>query len=161
MTKIVQCPDEYYSKLGEFAVFMAGGISGCENWQQEMIAKVGDLSDVDSLVELVLLNPRRDNFDVNDSSMSDWQIEWEHRQLTKADATSFWFPRETLCPITLYELGKCSYSLKNIFVGTHPDYKRRYDVIKQLSLVRPNVVVVSTLDDLVDQIKKLLGVWNK
>ena len=79
------------------AVFLAGGITGCPGWQQEIVGRLHDLS-------VVLLNPRRANFPINDPTAAPQQIEWEHRH-PKADTIAFWFPCETLCPITLYELG--------------------------------------------------------
>jgi hypothetical protein len=66
---------------------------------------------------------------------------------------SFWFPKETLCPITLYELGKQSASNKPIFVGVHPEYARRRDVEIQTQLIRPEVKIVYSLEDLAQEIK--------
>ena len=80
------------------AVFLAGGITACSGWQQEIVAHLHDLP-------VVILNPRRANFPIDDPTAAPQQIEWEHRHLRKADAIAFWFPCETLCPITLYELG--------------------------------------------------------
>src|SRR5262245_39813726 len=78
------------------SLFLAGGITGCPDWQAETISLFADLP-------LVLLNPRRRDFPINDPSAGPSQIEWEHRHLRRADAVLFWFPRETLCPIALYE----------------------------------------------------------
>jgi hypothetical protein len=75
--------------------------------------------------------------------------------LHRADAISFWFPCETLCPITLYELGAWSRQDKPIFVGTHPDYKRRLDVQIQTELARPEIQVVHTLSGLANEV----GLW--
>src|SRR5262249_48527274 len=102
------------------AIFLAGGITGCPNWQQEIVSLLGDLP-------VVLLNPRRANFPIDDPAAASQQIEWEHRHLRKADAILFWFPCETLCPITLYELGGWSMyrdhrGPRPLFVGVHPQY---------------------------------------
>lgn len=135
------------------SLFLAGGISGCENWQAQLCALLQD-------TDLTLLNPLRAHFPMDDPDSAREQIEWEHTHLAAASAISFWFPCETLCPITLFELGAWSYWRSNagqpkpLFVGVHPDYKRRQDVEIQLSLARPEIIVVLSLEELADQIKK-------
>lgn len=136
------------------AVFLAGGITGCPDWQQEIVASLRDLP-------LVLLNPRRANFPINDPKAAPEQIEWEHRHLRKADAIAFWFPCETLCPITLYELGAWSVyrderGPRSLFVGVHPENQRRHDVEIQTRLVRPEVQIVYGLADLAECIRQWL-----
>jgi hypothetical protein len=126
-------------------IFCAGGITGCPDWQAVMMK---DLAGTD----LVVFNPRRPDFDVKDPNASLIQIRWEHDHLREADAILFWFPHETLCPIVLYELGAWSMTDKKIFVGVDPGYKRLQDVIIQTELARPEVVVVSSLGALADQV---------
>lgn len=128
-------------------VFMAGGITGCPDWQAEYIEQLAK-------IEGTLFNPRRKDFDVKDPTASEKQIRWEFQALHDADAVSFWFPSETLCPIVLFELGAWSTTLKKIFVGCHPSYQRRYDVVMQLRLSRPDVVVVQSLVELTAQVGK-------
>jgi hypothetical protein len=126
------------------SLFLAGGITGCSDWQQQAVAGLADLP-------LMLLNPRRTDFPISDPSAALAQIEWEHRHLHKADAILFWFPPETLCPITLYELGAWSMTAKPIFVGVHPDYRRRQDVEIQTRLARPEVRIAYSLDEVLGQ----------
>jgi hypothetical protein len=64
----------------------------------------------------------------------------------------FWFCAATLNPIVLYELGTWSVSDKKIAIGVEPGYQREQDVRIQTSLVRPDVTVVSSLDDLAREI---------
>ena len=130
------------------SVFLAGGITGCPGWQQEMRSLLQD-------TDLVLLNPRRAHFPIGDPSAAKEQIAWEWNHLRHANGILFWFPCETLCPITLYELGAWSMTSKPIFVGVHPDYKRRQDVEIQTQLSRPNVVITYSLEDLARQVCKL------
>lgn len=135
-------------------VFMAGGITDCPDWQAYYYDLVKDRIPDD----FVLVNPRRDNFDVRDPSMSDEQIKWEYKWLQRSSIVSFWFPRETLCPITLFELGKelglqCGpYPRKKIVLGVHPYYKRRVDIETQTALVDPNIEIFYTLEDLSAQL---------
>ena len=104
-------------------------------------------------LDLVVLNPRRSDFDVDDPSVSVRQIEWEFRHLRRAWLRAFWFPPQTLCPITLFELGAWSASDDPLCVGVHPDYARKLDVHHQLRLVRPEVTVVDSLSALASDIR--------
>lgn len=131
------------------SVFLAGGITNCPDWQQEMVELLGD-------TDLILFNPRRKDFPIGDPDAAMEQIKWEHDHLRVADMILFWFPCETLCPIVLYELGAWSMTSKKIFVGVHPDYKRRPDVEIQTGLIRPDVTTVYSLEELAGQIKSLL-----
>lgn len=134
---------------GRKSLFLAGGITGCPDWQQEM-RKLLELTD------LVLLNPRRKNFPIEKKGAAFDQICWEYAALKFADSISFWFPQETICPIVLYELGAWSMTKKPIFVGVHPEYARRQDVNMQTRLSRPEVEIVDSLSALASQIKKSL-----
>lgn len=126
-------------------IFLAGGITGCPDWQTQAAYLFSDLS-------CTVLNPRRLEFDVNDPNAAPAQIEWEHHALRSADAIMFWFARETVQPITLYELGAWSMADTPLFVGVHPDYPRRLDVEIQTRLVRPEVTVWSTLELVVEEV---------
>lgn len=129
------------------SLFLAGGITDCPDWQADLVSMLKN-------EDVVLFNPRRKKFPINDSSASKKQIVWEFNHLRKADAISFWFPKEKLCAITLYELGSCARMDKPLFVGVHPKYKRRKDIEIQLKLVRPNVKIVYDLKSLAKKIKE-------
>jgi hypothetical protein len=142
----VEAPHEYAGDLP--SVYLGGGISDCENWQRRM----GELL-VDS--DLVVLNPRRAVFPMDDPSAAREQIAWEFRHLRRATIKLFWFPPQTLCPITLFELGAWSRSDAPLVVGAHPDYGRREDVRIQMQLARPDVTVVDRVEDLAEQVLRL------
>ncbi len=142
--KYVECPEVYDGN--ESNLFLAGGISGCSDWQKEMVELLeGE--------DLVVVNPRRKGFDMDDKTMEKKQILWEYEHLEKADIVSFWFASETICPITLYELGEISKMDKVVFVGIDPGYVRKKDVEIQMSLIRPNVEIVYSIEDLARQVK--------
>jgi hypothetical protein len=143
--KHVQCPENYGGK--EKSLFLAGGITGCADWQAELINLLKD-------TDLVLLNPRRKHYPVGKVDLDEEQIKWEFEHFKKASAVSFWFPPETVCPITLYELGKQSALGKPIFVGVHPNYTRKKDIEIQTKLIRLEVKIVYSLGKLAEQIKK-------
>ena len=139
---------------------MAGGISNCPDWHTELRERL-------ALCDITLLNPRRANFPIDDPNAAQEQIAWECEHLRAATAISFWFPSQTLCPITLFELGAWSHwqgqifnaetqehqlFRKPIFVGAHPDYQRKQDIEIQMKLQRPEIEVVFTLEALARQI---------
>lgn len=132
------------------SIFMAGGITDCPNWQQEMI------DELDNEKNLVLYNPRRDAWDMTNPNATQEQIEWEFTNIHNCTGVSFWFPCETLCPIVLYELGKISNSMIPIFVGCHPEYKRLQDVRIQTKLLRPGICVHTSFADLIQEIRDYL-----
>ena len=144
--KYVEAPQEY--ELGDLpSVFLAGGISDCDPWQWRMAERLAPL-------DLVVLNPRRRHFPIDDPSAAEGQIRWEFRHLRRATAKLFWFPSATLCPITLYELGASSVVPGPLFVGVDPAYARRQDVEIQTRLVRPDVRIAYSLDELAEQVKQ-------
>ena len=129
-------------------LFLAGGITGCSDWQEEFVSA---LHLVD-LPNLRILNPRRESFDVTAKNINVEQIYWEHEALCYADAILFWFTPETVCPITLYELGTWSMTSKPLFMGCHPEYARKEDVVVQTRLKRPEIVVMDSLQKLQEQV---------
>lgn len=139
--RYIEAPNVYTPLPGERSLFLAGGITGCPDWQRAMVDSLADTS-------LALLNPRRARFPIDDPGAADSQITWEHEHLRSATAILFWFPHETLNPIVLYELGAWSMTKKPLFVGVHPQYQRRRDVEIQTRLARPDVPVVLSLEEL-------------
>ena len=146
--KHIICPQEL--EVSSPSVFFAGGISNCPDWQS-------DLADLLAEENVTAFNPRRPDFPMNDPSASDAQIKWEHRYLKHATAVSFWFPKETVCPITLYELGTYTYKDTPVFVGVHPDYERDVELLALMRVHSPHLKVVRSLDELSDQIKSWLA----
>ena len=144
--RYIESPNVYKPKPGEKTIFLAGSISGCSDWQQEMVHLLSD-------TDLVLFNPRRKYFPIDDPNAKFEQISWEYKYLCETDAILFWFSPETLCPIVLYELGAWSMTDKPIYLGVHPSYQRKQDVALQTKLIRPNVRIVHSIVDLATQIK--------
>ena len=157
----VEAPNQapFGRRYEERQVFMAGGITGCPDWQREM-------RDLLVNADATFYNPRRANFPIHDPDAARAQIEWEYKYLNQSDAILFWFPAETLCPIVLFELGAHAYDAETIyshgiskveykplFVGVHPDYQRKQDVEIQLALKRPEIEIVSSLEELATQVK--------
>ncbi|GLZ76079.1 hypothetical protein Afil01_08860 [Actinorhabdospora filicis] len=148
----VQAPAEQLPRHGP-RVFLAGGITGVTDWQSAAVA----LFDAGPR-PVVLLNPRRDDFDVTDPAMGAGQIAWEYAMLRAADAVLFWFADGgSVQPITLFELGATAERGVPIAVGTDPAYPRAFDVREQLRLRRPEVEVRTRLEDVVGDVWRAVG----
>lgn len=122
-------------------LFLAGGITNCPEWQNDVLDEFKKLP-------VTIFNPRRENFPIEDPNASVEQIKWEHRHLELADGIMFWFPKESICPIVLFELGKYLRNKTNLFIGTHLKYPRRQDVVIQTKLVREDLTIHTSINDL-------------
>jgi hypothetical protein len=123
------------------SVFLAGGITNCPLWQTKLIELIKGLN-------LIVFNPRRKVFPIDDPNEATVQIMWEHNMLIRSTIISFWFCKETDCPITLYELGSVVSLKKPILVGIYPGYPRQIDVEIQLKLKRPDVKICYSIEEL-------------
>lgn len=147
--KYVQCPDIFmpesiddYSKT----LFLGGGISNCPVWQDEAVELLKNS-------DFIVVNPRRKNFDISNKSLTVEQIRWEYYHLRVCEWKMFWFPKNTLCPITLLELGK-NIESKNLYIGVENGYKKAIDVLEQTSLCNKGFVLVHDLFSLTYYIKE-------
>ncbi len=134
-------------------VFLAGGITGCPDWQAEARALLDD-------TDLVVCNPRQPTFDVTDPNAAGDQIAWEVEHLRAADLVLFWFPAsdEVAQPIALFELGMALGQRRELAVGTDLDYCRRYDVVQQCRHAAPGLTVWTRLDRVCAEVRKRAGV---
>lgn len=144
--KLITAPQK--SSFSKKSLFLAGGISNCPIWQNEAISILKDTS-------LTIFNPRREG--VLPPSLEKEQIVWEHNALHEVAAVSFWFPKETLCPITLFELGVHANRNVKLFVGVEPGYLRELNVKTQLKLIHPDLVIHDNLNSLFNEVKT----WDK
>ncbi len=133
-------------------IFLAGGISGCPDWQQHAFTELQDFP-------VCIYNPRRQDFpqDVTNDDHARAQIEWEFNALALSDIIVFWFPKESVCPIALYELGRWNHLSvnKKIVIGAHPDYIRRQDVVIQTELAT-GATIFDSLDQMLHYVKSLI-----
>jgi hypothetical protein len=128
---------------------------------------------------VTIYNPRRNNFDINNPKVSEEQIKWEHKYLHEANILVFYFAQETLCPITLFELGAALerniyVTIKqDIIVYCEPEYSRKFDVELQIKLAMKNARELSegfwtpddyfvsfhdNYDDFVDELKAIVDI---
>lgn len=122
--RVVTYPEKYERKDGDIAVFLAGGISDCDNWQEDVInyLKLHNLR----LENLVILNPRGDESKI--LSFDQKQI-WDFDNLNEADIVSFYFCANATQSTSMYELGRhlalygCGYHNK-IVVSIETGFKK-------------------------------------
>lgn len=151
---VIEAPNHWTFNTG-LSLFLGGGITDCPEWQKDVIRDL-------TLTPLTVLNPRRANFNIEDKSLTAQQIMWEFHYIRTTSAVMFWFPAETICPITLFELGarlesnRHSAMSQKLFIGTHPDYTRNEDVEIQSSLAGHLDPIFNHLSDLTDAIVD----WN-
>jgi hypothetical protein len=146
--KYYEAPNEYVPD-GSPSIFLAGGITGCPDWQRT----VTELLDGD---DVVVLNPRRER-SVGVEAVAE-QVAWEYAHLRRASSVLFWFPAsvDSVQPIALYGLGMHAGLGTRIVVGADSSYVRRLDVELQLALVRPDLPVFDSLTDMVQAAREAL-----
>ena len=133
--KVITAP-EWEGETRNIKVFLAGGITGCEHWQDKVINELERLATYHDLGNVLVYNPRRENFDVTNPDAEIEQIRWEHDHLNKCNIVSYFFAAcESLQPITLYELGRYGMSKETEPVITvQKGYLRERDVLIQTAL---------------------------
>lgn len=143
--RVVTAPNKANLQPYEICCFLAGGITGCKDWQSEVISRLHRFDEISNgqLDRLVVFNPRRDKFPDDPDSARE-QIEWEFRWLQRMDIFSMFFTGgDSDQPICLYELGRnlCRMMARfpddypeRIVISCDPNYKRAFDVKVQTLL---------------------------
>lgn len=151
--QILKPPTPLDNLGGARSVFLAGSIEmgRAEPWQAAVEkALAGE--------DLVILNPRRDEWDV------DWeqsihhprfreQVEWELEGQERAMVIAMYFAPETKAPITLLELGLFARSGK-VLVCCPPGFWRRGNV--EVVCARYGVELVESLSELIERVRQRL-----
>lgn len=155
--RVITAPESWELDGDEIAVFLAGGICKCPDWQKEVIDILSSMSE-ESTKKLVIFNPRRENFPIGDPNEAHEQIEWEFHALEGCDIFSMYFcGGESDQPICMYELGRNIARMQmrdplhwddRIIISCEDGYKRGNDVNIQTSLATDNMIGV-------------LNGWNK
>lgn len=148
MAIIFTAPDEFNPYVESLPVsgdpvkvFLAGGITGCANWQKTVI----DILEKDLPDDVLIYNPRREEFGIKSSFSAREQINWEFRHLEEMDIFTMFFAASdtSVGPICLYELGRYIPRMQmrfptdwqnRIIVGIEDGYSRQLDVIEQVDL---------------------------
>ena len=146
MINVIQSPNETPTK--GIKVFLAGGISNCPHWQNEIIEKLKNEQKIKSNVNIILFNPR-----CNEIPEEKFQTTWEYKNLKKSDIIIYWFSVGSINPITLFEYGSfLKTRTKKLIVGCHPDYIRKNAVIIQTGLAKPKLKVNESFNDFYNEL---------
>lgn len=127
-------------------VFLAGGISGTEDWQEHAAEAL-------SAQGLEVANPRRPGM-LADPSLEPEQVRWEHDHLSRARTVLFWFPGPEDHPVAMYELGYwLGQGKENLLVGCPQESARRVNIQTQVDLVRPDFGQINnTLSGIIEDV---------
>lgn len=153
----IQSPNSF-ANIDKISVFLGGSIEmdTAEKWQDRLKS---DLSETD----VVLLNPRRDDWDNSivqrayDPAFSE-QVNWELDAIDYADLIVFYFDPNTKSPITLMELGLFANSGK-VIVCCPDGFWRKGNV--EIVCSRSEVPLVNTYEQLVSCLKLLVAVGSR
>lgn len=155
MLKVVTAPERVDFTPNSIKVFLAGGINKCPMWQDRVIENF-KVVEMESDVDIYLINPRRKNFPINDPSAAEEQIKWEFEMLEKCDIFSMYFAntQESDQPICFYELGRNIERMKQKFpddwmyrivVTCETGFRRWQDVDIQTDLATDDEVYVNVV----------------
>jgi hypothetical protein len=154
---------EKYEKRSsdEIFTFLAGGITNCKEWQDAVLNKLNEFEIDDNLI---IFNPRRKNFPINDPTASLEQIKWEFDYLEQCDIFSMYFdgPTQSDQPICFYELGRNLERMKTkfpenwdkrIIITVNYQFKRTADVVIQTMLASNSKIKVNVFDNFDESIE--------
>lgn len=144
--RVITAPEQYKPEnYDEVLCFLAGGITNCPDWQSEVIEFLKNIENNGlDLSRLVIFNPRRENFPINDPNAAKEQIGWEFAYLNMCNIFSMYFCNSNSDqPICMYELGKNATAIRitddnwaqRIIVSVEDGYRRQEDVNIQMELL--------------------------
>ena len=139
--KVITAPQVYEPLDNDILCFLGGGITNCPDWQKDVIRYL----EYTNPSNLVLFNPRREDFPINNPCAAREQIAWEFKNLDRADIFSMYFcAGESDQPICMYELGRHLQRIMSnypypevtnrIAISIEDGYKRWNDVLIQTEL---------------------------
>ena len=145
--RIVQAPNNYEYGNGDIVCFLGGGIQKC-GWHETVLDELCRLNPT----HLVVINPKRDSFDLTNTEIAIEQIKWEFHYLNSLVNRPYIFSMyfdnsDSPQPICFYEIGryiqimKSFNSLSDCVISVHPKFSRKLDVITQVSLATDNMLI--------------------
>lgn len=161
MITIVKAP-ELYDDSSSISLFLGGSIDmgKAVDWQTKLTSDLA-LAFENSDVDIMILNPRRDDWD------SSWiqdptpgtkfyeQVDWELQAQENADGIVYYFsPESKASPITMLELGL--FASSNVIVFCPPEFYR-YGNVKMVC-ERYEIAMVESYDELLDTLTQ--EIWS-
>ena len=153
--KVITAIEKFTERIdkNDVCCFLAGGITNCAEWQDAVLDLLKDEDD-----HLIMFNPRRKNFPINDPTASFYQIKWEFDHLMNCDIFSMYFDgtKQSDQPICFYELGKYLTEMKynfalnwedRIVISCNYNFKRSDDVSIQTMLASKGKIKINTSYD--------------
>lgn len=147
--KVIKAPNDI-SDYADAAstIFLAGSIAmgEVEDWQSETTKKFQHYKDS----ELIIYNPRRDDFDNTikqsiDEPLLVEQINWELNALDCADYVLMYFHPDTKAPVTMLELGLHADNIAKVVVCCPDGFYRQANI--EIVCDRYGVPFYKDLDD--------------
>jgi len=152
MAHVIKAPAPF-ALAGRRSVFLAGSIEmgRAERWHDRVETALADL-------DVVLLNPRRDDWDdswkqtIHDDRFRE-QVQWELAAQEQATLIALYFAPDTRAPVTLLEFGLFARSGK-LIVCCPDGFWRKGNI--EVVCDRYGVPLVATLDELVARVRQRL-----
>lgn len=153
MITVVTAPEKINFPDDAIKIFLAGGIQKCGDWQKSLVEYFRKNNFKENIY---LINPRRDNFPIDNPNAAEEQITWEFEMLEQCDMFTMCFnSSESDQPICFYELGRNIEKMKQRFpltwmnriaVTCDKNFKRCQDVVIQTRLATNSQVEVNLSD---------------
>lgn len=147
---VIKPPNDTSIIKDKYSIFLAGSIEmgKAENWQEHISKELEDK-------DVVLLNPRRDDWDSSweqsiDNPQFNEQVTWEMDSLRDCDLIVVYFDQNTYSPITLLEIGV--YKDKDMIICCPDEFWRKGNV--DIFASRYNIPVVNNKEDFYRLIKE-------
>ncbi len=155
---VIKAPNDIDDRtIRPSTLFLAGSIAmgTVEDWQAETENKFSDYSDD----ELVIFNPRREDFDANikqsiDEPVLNEQVNWELDALEEADYVLMYFHPETKAPITMLELGLHADNIVKLIVCCPDGFYRQGNI--EIVCKRYNIPFFKDLNGAIAKVRGFL-----
>ena len=152
--KVIKAPNDINSyNVPTTTMFLAGSIAmgEVEDWQTETTEKFQHYTDE----QLVIFNPRRDNFDSTMKQTTDEpvlveQINWELGALDTADYVLMSFHHDTKAPVTMLEVGLHADNLAKVVVCCPDGFYRQANI--EIVCGRYNIPFYKDLDSAINEV---------
>jgi len=153
--KVIRPLDPYTQDPTRKSIFLAGTIEENDAWREFVIKELLNLP-------ITILNPYQPKWDstwVQDISGPRFveQVDWELDMMDSADVIAVYFSQETAAPITMLEVGLWARSGKVVVACPDSEHSRRGN-FQILERRIDGFVLVRTLDELVENVKKKLNI---
>jgi hypothetical protein len=126
------------------SIFLAGE-THMSGWQTYVIDELFG-------TDLIIFDPR-----VIVESNIEGQIDWERKRIEYSNIILFWFAQNSVNPTMFFEFcDVLAKGVKKVFVGCHPLYSYKNEVMIHAKHISPKLYVYNRLDEMVINIKEFV-----